>query len=505
SWTSTHQSVLEELIECLSIHDIRQAQLKDNVIVKVYSFVNRKQRKTSSQRAAESPDTKLLLHERPKLFIDKDGVLRRQNNSHDQVVLPRPYHRTDLRELHDNMAHLGSERVLCLARDRFYWLRCRTEYLLEERKRARCIPERLAAAQTHYLLYRFMTSMYLHITSILFDLTVSKRSRELCPFLLIVMIFWNGLKGFVQDCSNPGNDISATLNSKRFRGGMPRTPLHGKKRSALFNIVDKCEQHKTRTCGARLKSTRMRQLVKAIMRGFSVRTRGETRKPCIYNVVQMTDEILRPWERVAIDTPGGKLGLQRVKVLYFWTGFVFYPLDDVCFEKFFHSKILSLALMEQKDLRALLLFLSNAQFLHKICEVLRHVSGRMQLITCSHFLARNAIENPANYFTSTRTITRAYVSRGRRPEVMFGERPFIHPNQNDHNLKRFLLKNVSIVKSTSTSQRFTSFLPAYSKRHRSGTNSSAWNMCCFENHTFLRSHLHRKYLQVACPGFLRTK
>ena len=66
-----------------NLSDIRQAQLEDNVIGKVYSFVNRKQRPTSSQRAAESPDTKLLLHEWPKLFIDKNDVLRGQNNSSD--------------------------------------------------------------------------------------------------------------------------------------------------------------------------------------------------------------------------------------------------------------------------------------------------------------------------------------------------------------------------------------------------------------------------------------
>ena len=122
-----------------NLSDIRQTQLKDNVIGKVYSFVNRKQRPTSSQRAAESPDTKLLLHEWPKLFIDKDGVLRRQNNSHDQIVLPRPYHRTVLRELHDNMAHLGPERVLRLARDRFYWPRTQSDVEHYVRNICRCV------------------------------------------------------------------------------------------------------------------------------------------------------------------------------------------------------------------------------------------------------------------------------------------------------------------------------------------------------------------------------
>jgi hypothetical protein len=96
-----------------NLSDIRQAQLKD-VIGKVYSFVNRKQRPTSSQRAAESPDTKLLLHEWPKLFIDKDGVLLTKTEQLTQSdLLPGPYHRTVLRDTSRIRARptLGSRSV----------------------------------------------------------------------------------------------------------------------------------------------------------------------------------------------------------------------------------------------------------------------------------------------------------------------------------------------------------------------------------------------------------
>ncbi|CAB4018172.1 Retrovirus-related Pol poly from transposon [Paramuricea clavata] len=141
-----------------NLSDIRQAQLEDNVIGKVYSFVNRKQRPTSSQRAAESPDTKLLLHEWPKLFIAKDGVLRRQSNSHDQIVLPRQYHRTVLRKLHDNMAHLGSERVLRLARDRFYWPRMQSDVEHYVRNICRCVKQRPARLKTRAPLQPVITT-----------------------------------------------------------------------------------------------------------------------------------------------------------------------------------------------------------------------------------------------------------------------------------------------------------------------------------------------------------
>ena len=69
----------------------------------------------------ESPEVRLLSNEWRKLFLDKDGVLRRNGGLCEQIVLPRKYHQMVLKELHDNMGHLGSERVLHLARDLFYW------------------------------------------------------------------------------------------------------------------------------------------------------------------------------------------------------------------------------------------------------------------------------------------------------------------------------------------------------------------------------------------------
>ncbi len=83
--------------------DIRQAQLDDSIIGKVYSFVKGDKRPTPAQRARESADTKLLLHEWHKLAIGKDGILRRKSGSCDQIVLPRKFHRTVLTELHDKM------------------------------------------------------------------------------------------------------------------------------------------------------------------------------------------------------------------------------------------------------------------------------------------------------------------------------------------------------------------------------------------------------------------
>jgi hypothetical protein len=58
------------------------------------------------------------MFELPKLRIDpKTSILYHQS----QVVVPKELHRHVFKELHKDMGHLGFERVLALAGERFYW------------------------------------------------------------------------------------------------------------------------------------------------------------------------------------------------------------------------------------------------------------------------------------------------------------------------------------------------------------------------------------------------
>lgn len=76
---------------------------------------------TPQDRQREPPDIRSLLREWKKLHIGVDGILRRRSGSNLQLVLPQKFHRTVFRELHEEMGHLGVERVLHLTRERFYW------------------------------------------------------------------------------------------------------------------------------------------------------------------------------------------------------------------------------------------------------------------------------------------------------------------------------------------------------------------------------------------------
>ena len=67
-----------------------------------------------------SPESKLIMHQFSKLCVN-DGMLIRKMGGKEQIVLPEVYHQLVLTELHDNLGHLGSEKVEELARQRFYW------------------------------------------------------------------------------------------------------------------------------------------------------------------------------------------------------------------------------------------------------------------------------------------------------------------------------------------------------------------------------------------------
>ena len=186
--TVLHDGVLKPTLNSIQkfdIDDIRQAQINDPVTGKVYQLVKGKVRPTALQTADESPDVILLLHEWLKLYIDKEGVLRRKNGEQDQIVLPSKYHRTILMELHDNMAHLGSERVLRLARDRFYWPRMQRDVEHYVRHVCRCVKQKPPRLKTRAPLQPIVTTSPFELVSI--DFLHLERSSGGYEYILVIV------------------------------------------------------------------------------------------------------------------------------------------------------------------------------------------------------------------------------------------------------------------------------------------------------------------------------
>ena len=83
----------------------------------------------------------MLLQNWRKLKI-VNGVLMREAAKRLQVVLPEKYHQLVYTELHDNMAHLGADRVIELARQRFFWPKMARDIQKYVRKRCRCVADK---------------------------------------------------------------------------------------------------------------------------------------------------------------------------------------------------------------------------------------------------------------------------------------------------------------------------------------------------------------------------
>ena len=100
---------------------IHEAQRSDPAIRRVIAYKQLARKLTNEDRRGETPQVKALMHEWSKLFIEQNNLLDRKAGNNNQLVLPQKYHRLVYKHLHEDMGHLGTERVIELARDRFYW------------------------------------------------------------------------------------------------------------------------------------------------------------------------------------------------------------------------------------------------------------------------------------------------------------------------------------------------------------------------------------------------
>lgn len=83
-------------------------------------------------------ETRRLLYEWNKLEVD-DGILYRRTEQHRQLVLPEKWKPMVLKTLHNDMGHVGAEKVSHLARERFYWPNMQQDIEDYVNKRCSCI------------------------------------------------------------------------------------------------------------------------------------------------------------------------------------------------------------------------------------------------------------------------------------------------------------------------------------------------------------------------------
>ena len=101
-----------------------QAQMQDPAISHIIQAIQTKHLNTIKHKQDISSNLKAFLRIRKQLKL-KQGVLYRKTQVHDkarlQLVLPQSYRSKAMAGCHDQVGHLGQDRVLELLRDRFFW------------------------------------------------------------------------------------------------------------------------------------------------------------------------------------------------------------------------------------------------------------------------------------------------------------------------------------------------------------------------------------------------
>lgn len=104
---------------------LAKMQLNGGNIQSVINLVKSGRKPSKSERSEMSKDVCLLLREWSRLKVE-DGILWRviklpREGEVSQLVLPKEQRSSVLHHLHNDMGHLGVDRVFALVRDRYFW------------------------------------------------------------------------------------------------------------------------------------------------------------------------------------------------------------------------------------------------------------------------------------------------------------------------------------------------------------------------------------------------
>ena len=165
--------------------ELRSSQQVDSSISPVLKLIQQGMKPRKETLNYFSRKSKILLRDRKKLFLDDDGLLRRQYGENSQLVLPQKYHRRVYFELHEQMGHLGVERVLNLARERFYWPGMEEDVTNFVTKFCQCLKDKKPHIERKAALQPINTSAPFELVAI--DFLHLEKSKGGYEYILVVM------------------------------------------------------------------------------------------------------------------------------------------------------------------------------------------------------------------------------------------------------------------------------------------------------------------------------
>lgn len=133
--------VSPDSISSVTPENIWAAQQEDSATKEVVALKLQNWTPNERDKRNMKKETRRLLYEWNKLVVD-NGILYRQTGQHKQLVLPEKLTPMVLKTLHNDMGHVGAEKVTHLARERFYWPNMQNDIENYVNKRCPCIKQK---------------------------------------------------------------------------------------------------------------------------------------------------------------------------------------------------------------------------------------------------------------------------------------------------------------------------------------------------------------------------